>query len=68
MLPLPAMPGDGTSQCLTRCRCSWDITKLEGDGNYDCTWVMSDAEHCQTCRQRATDWAPLRVREGIVQL
>ncbi len=67
MLPLPAMPGDGTSQCLTRCHCAWDISQLEGDNNYDCTWVMSAVEHCQTCRQRALDWAPLKVREGVVQ-
>lgn len=68
MLALPAMPADGTTQCLTRCRCSWDITQLDGDGNYDCTWLMSAIEHCQTCRQRALDWAPLRVRDGVVQI
>lgn len=68
MLPLPAMPGDGTSQCLTRCRCSWDITQLEGDNNYDCYWLLSATETCQTCKQRALDWAPLRVREGVVQI
>lgn len=68
MLPLPAMPGDGTSQCLTRCKCAWDIQQLDGESNYDCTWAMSDAEHCQTCKQRAQDWAPLRVRDGVVQL
>lgn len=68
MLALPAMPGDGTSTCLTRCRCAWDVTPLEGDGNYDCTWLMSAAEDCQICAQRSLDWAPLRVREGVVQL
>jgi hypothetical protein len=68
LLALPAMPGDGTSQCLTNCRCAWDIVQLEGDGNYDCTWQISDVEHCQICRQRALDWAPLKVREGVVQI
>lgn len=68
LLPLPAMPGDGTTQCLTNCKCVWDIQELEGESNYDCTWVMSDVEHCQTCKQRAADWAPLRIREGVVQL
>jgi len=68
MLPLPAMPADGTTQCLTNCKCSWSVVALDGDGNYDCTWQMSDVEHCQTCKQRASDWAPLRVREGVVQL
>jgi hypothetical protein len=68
MLPLPAMPGDGTSQCLTHCHCAWDVVQLEGDGNYDCTWEMSAVEHCQTCKQRAADWAPLKIRDGVVQI
>ena len=67
MLPLPAMPRDGTSQCLTNCTCSWSITELDGDGNYDCTWVLGSTErHCQTCPQRSTDWAPLKIRNGRV--
>lgn len=66
-LPLPAMPGDGTTQCLSNCRCSWEIVPLDGDGNYDCYWRMGAVEHCQTCVQRASDWAPLRVRGGELQ-
>lgn len=67
MLPLPAMPRDGTSQCLSNCTCSWEITELDGDGNYDCTWHLGATErHCQTCPQRARDWAPLRVRDGRI--
>jgi hypothetical protein len=66
-LPLPAMPGDGTTQCLSNCRCSWEIVNLEGDGNADCYWRMAADEHCQTCTQRASDWAPLRVRDGELQ-
>jgi hypothetical protein len=53
---------------LTHCHCAWDVVQLEGDGNYDCTWVMSAVEHCQQCKQRSLDWAPLKVRGGIVQL
>ena len=64
MLPLPAMPRDGTSQCLSNCTCSWEITELDGDGNYDCYWKLGAAErHCQTCPQRSRDWAPLRIRD-----
>lgn len=63
-LPLPAMPADGSTQCLSNCRCSWEIVPLAGDGNYDCYWRMTADEHCQTCVQRASDWAPLRVRDG----
>lgn len=66
MLPLPAMPGQG-SQCLTQCKCSWDIQQLEGDNNYDCYWRMGAAEHCQTCVTRAQEWAPFKIRNGEVQ-
>lgn len=65
MLPLPAMPGDGSSECLTRCRCAWDVQPLDGDGNYDATWQLGAAEqHCQQCAQRAADWSPLKIRNG----
>lgn len=67
LLPLPAMPGDGTSQCLTNCKCMWDVQQLDGDENYDCTWQVGAVEHCQTCRQRGAEWAPLRIRGGELQ-
>lgn len=67
MLPLPAMPADGSSRCLTNCTCMWDVQRLAGDGNYDCTWVLGATDHCQICKQRGQDWAPLRVRFGVVQ-
>lgn len=67
MLPLPAMPRDGTSQCLSNCTCSWEIVQLDGDGNYDCTWHLGATErHCQTCPQRASEWAPLKIRGGVL--
>lgn len=65
--PLPAMPGDGTTQCLTRCKCQWEIQDLEGENNADAYWRMGAVEHCQTCSQRATDWAPLKIRNGELQ-
>lgn len=63
MLPLPAMPGEGTT-CLTRCKCSWDVQQLAGEGNYDAYWRRGATDSCQICIQRAADWAPLRVRDG----
>jgi hypothetical protein len=67
-LPLPAMPRDGTSQCLSNCTCSWEIIELDGDGNYDCHWKLGATErHCQTCPTRARDWAPLKIRNGELQ-
>ena len=68
MLPLPAMPGDGTTECLTRCKCAWDVQELEGDGNYDAYWIYGATEHhCQGCIERAQQWAPLRIRDGELQ-
>ena len=54
---LPAYPGDGSTECLTNCRCEWDIHEvLEG---YDCYWIVDhEAENCQTCLQRGKDWNP----------
>ncbi len=64
MLPLPAMPGDGTSQCLGNCTCSWSIEVLDEEaGDYDCTWVLeSGSSHCQQCTERAEQWNPLQIR------
>lgn len=64
--PLPALPGDGTTTCLTRCRCAWNIDELAGDGNADAYWVVSGGERCQTCIERGDQWAPLRIREGVL--
>jgi hypothetical protein len=62
VLPLPAMPGEG-SQCLTRCKCKWDIKTIdEKNGDWDCYWRLGVAEHCQTCIERAKRWNPIRVR------
>lgn len=63
MLSLPAMPGEGTT-CLTRCRCLWDVQQLDGEGNYDAFWRRGASDSCQICIQRATEWAPLKVRSG----
>lgn len=65
--PLPAMPGDGTTSCLTRCKCSWRIDELDGDGNADCYWIYGATEqHCQGCIERSQQWNPLQIRDGIL--
>jgi len=54
---LPAYPGDGSTECLTNCRCEWDIREVEG--GYDCFWIVDhEAENCETCLQRGNDWNP----------
>ena len=69
-VPLPAMPGDGTSQCLTNCRCAWEIVPIDQKkGDFDAFWIMDEAaENCQTCQVRATDWNPLRIRDWEYRL
>lgn len=65
-LPLPAQPGDGTSQCLGHCHCQWRIEPV-ADGSYDCYWELGvGEEHCQTCVARAARWNPLRIRDGVL--
>lgn len=67
LLPLPAQPGDGTTQCLTQCRCSWDIRKT-GNDSYRCKWVRGVTDSCQTCIQRESEWSSLMVIDGELQL
>lgn len=63
---LPALPGDGTTQCLTNCGCAWEINDLAGEGNADCYWRRSKDDSCQTCIEREQQWSPLRIRDGVV--
>jgi len=67
MLPLPAMPAQGT-QCMGHCGCSWEIDELEGDGNADAYWRRSKDDSCQTCVQREQDWSPVQIRDGVLQV
>lgn len=64
--PLPAMPGDGTTQCLTNCGCAWELNELEGDGNADAYWRRSKDDSCQTCIERERQWSPLQIRDGVL--
>lgn len=63
-IPLPAIPGDGTTQCGQSDKCTWEIVKLPGDRNYNATWTLHPAEHCQTCVERARLWRNLEIRNG----
>lgn len=62
---LPAIPGDGNSQCLTRCACEWEIVERWEEGNligWDCYWHLGAAEtHCPDCQERASAWAPYTI-------
>lgn len=67
MWALPALPRDGSTQCLSRCNCSWDVQELAGDGNADAYWRLGPSESCQTCLERAQQWSPIKFREGELQ-
>lgn len=63
---LPAYPGDGSTRCRVYCRCGWRIEQLD-EGDWDCYWRLGYAEHCEHCPRRAIAWAPLQIRNGVVQ-
>lgn len=64
-LPLPAMPGDGTTQCLTNCLCRWKITQT-ADNSFVAKWERHADDSCQTCVIRGQDWANLIIENGVL--
>lgn len=74
VLPLPAMPGDLSTDCGQLCACLWDVRTIDEEaGDYDAYWILNASrvittEHCQDCVQRASEWAPLRIRDGRLQI
>ena len=66
-LPLPAMPGQGTT-CLTNCGCEWEIRVIDEEaGDYDAYWKRTKRDSCQVCLQREEDWNPIRIRGMMLQ-
>lgn len=66
MPDLPVYPGQ-RSECMVSCKCHWLIEQLEGDGNWDCRWLVDvAAEHCPQCVRRAEVFAPLRIRGSLI--
>lgn len=70
VLPVPAVPGDLSSQCGQSCYCRLDVRTInEKRGDYDIYWIYGENEnHCQTCKERERTWNPLKVREGVLLL
>ena len=60
---LPAIPGDGSTRCLTRCKCRWTI-RPAGRDRFVISWRLGNAEHCSTCNNRADDWVGLEIHKG----
>lgn len=66
-LPLPALPGDGTTQCLSNCKCAWRIETLDTQaGNFDAYWERHVSDSCQTCVEREKQWNPLQIRDWVL--
>lgn len=66
--PLPAYPGDLSTQCQAGCQCHWLIEKLPGNGNFHCAWVEDpNVENCEHCSARSTLWSSLSVVNGVLQ-
>lgn len=64
LLPLPAMPGDGSTACLVNCGCAWDVQEVKG--GYDAYWRRGKNDSCQGCVEREQQWAPLQIRDGVL--
>jgi len=53
---LPWMPGDGTTRCLTNCRCHWElleVSRTKAEKLIQATWIVDqEAENCDDCLKR----------------
>lgn len=58
---LPAYPGDGSTPCLSNCKCHWTFD--EDETEWLCYWVLGTAEHCGVCVDRSSEWNPLRLQK-----
>ena len=57
---LPAFPCDGSTICLTNCRCHWEHLFDKGCW-IGASWVLGIADHCKHCVGRALAWNPIIV-------
>ena len=63
---LPHYPGDGSTECLWRCRCHWRLRFIKGqDSYYHAYWRLKgnrpDGRNCQSCLQRSQQYNPYTV-------
>jgi len=58
-------PGDGSTRCLSRCRCSWSVrVNNRAKGNFTLRWTLGGGEHCPNCLARRRLWTAVKVRGG----
>ena len=63
---LPNYPGDGTTECLTNCRCHWRFRFFTPEpGYYHAFWTLlrnrPDGRNCLTCLRYAVTYNPYSV-------
>lgn len=63
---LPVYPAQGSSKCLTNCRCDWSIEEVREGGaliGFDCYWNLGATEqHCADCTGYAAAYNPYQIR------
>lgn len=62
---LPVYPKQ-RSQCNGGCLCHWRIVQLDDEGDWDCFWIITAEESCDTCKARAIAFSPMRIRGGVI--
>jgi len=68
VLPVPAVPGDMTSDCGVQCHCKLRVQTVNAvNGDYDVYWIYGDNQkHCPQCKERSRTWSPLKIRQGVL--
>ena len=63
---LPYIPRDGTTECLNRCHCIWNLLIIDNVDDFNviqATWRLGVADHCETCISRDGHVEIIRVHE-----
>lgn len=64
MPDLPEYPRDGNQKCRVNCRCEWRIVK-RSNTQYEATWKLNPADHCESCIENARKWNPLMILQDV---
>ena len=63
-IDMPFVPGDGSTPCLSNCKCSISIDWLDAENlDADAYWHLGTEENCGVCPDRAAQ-SPYRFRGG----
>lgn len=65
---LPWIPRDGSTECLNRCHCQWNLSIVGSDGDWNlvrAVWQLNPADHCNTCVERDGHTVNIRVHNSI---